>query len=93
MFFNIDLNTYNKDLVNKKLQDYDGTKYSILNYTECNDMNISTLMPLYEENIETSDLSFYRSIILDETGKEILAIAPPKSATLETFKTKYPFYK
>ena len=49
------------------------------------------LMPMYQENIDTSDLSFYRSIILDETEKEILAIAPPKSATLETFKTKYPF--
>ena len=40
MFFNIDLNTYNQDLVNKRYQDYDGTKYSILNYKECNDMDI-----------------------------------------------------
>ncbi len=91
MFFNIELDTYNKDLVNKKLQDYDGTKYSILNYSECKDMDITSLLPLYEEKIDTTELAFYRSIILDETEKEILAIAPPKSATLETFKTKYPF--
>ena len=91
MFFNIELDTYNKDLVNKKLQDYDGTKYSILNYSECKDMDITSLLPLYEEKIDTTELAFYRSVILDETEKEILAIAPPKSATLETFKTKYPF--
>ncbi len=38
---------------------------------------------------DDAETSLYRSLILDETGEKVLAIAPPNGLTLENFKEKY----